>query len=262
MDPFFVTISLVFILFLFISYFIGILKLSSPLVLIYLVFCFSYLINQDSEEKVMPDVISDIDKDKSIIEDYVENLNNKENINSKSYQKNDVVKEKINEISKPVVSFNPKPIIIDSNLIVQRDKEKIKTSDLNLNKDEVRITKETNNDTSNSLKLKEIMICRGVYKRNPIKPGFNFTNSVDSLFCYTKISNNGPKQEIKHAWYYQDKLITSVVYNIKTSYNYRSWSKKNISPSQIGIWRVDIIDSKESILGSREFEISSINDLY
>ena len=106
------------------------------------------------------------------------------------------------------------------------------------------------------------MICRGVYKRNPIKPGFEFTNNVDSLFCYTKISNSGTKQEIKHVWYYEDKLITSVVYNIKTSYNYRSWSKKNISPRQIGKWRVDIVDSKDNVLGSRNFEIISLNDLY
>ena len=106
------------------------------------------------------------------------------------------------------------------------------------------------------------MICRGVYKRNPIKPGFNFTNNVDSLFCYTKISNNGSKREIKHLWYFQDKLITSVVYNIKTSYNYRSWSRKTILPSQIGQWRVDIVNDKDEILGSRDFKISSINESF
>ena len=264
MDLFFVTISLVFILFLFISYFIGIIKLSSPLILIYLVFCFSYLINQDSLKKVIPDNdnIIDVDKDKYVLEDYDKDINNKENLNSKIFPINDFEKEKINDISNPVVSFNPKPIIIDSNLIIQRNKEKIKYDNSNLNKDEVEITKEINNDNLNSLKLKEIMICRGVYKRNPIKPGFKFTNDVDSLFCYTKISNIGSKQEIKHVWYYQDKLITSVVYNIKTSYNYRSWSKKNIFPRQIGMWRVDIIDSKGHLLGSREFEISSLNDLY
>ena len=106
------------------------------------------------------------------------------------------------------------------------------------------------------------MICRGVYKRNPIKPGFNFTNNVDSLFCYTKISNSGSKQEIKHLWYFKEKLITSVVYNIKTSYNYRSWSKKTILPSQIGQWRVDIVDIEDKILGSRKFEISSRNNAF
>ena len=106
------------------------------------------------------------------------------------------------------------------------------------------------------------MICRGVYKRNPIKPGFTFTNNVDSLFCYTKISNKGMKQEIKHLWYYEDILITSVVYNIKTSYNYRSWSKKTILPKQTGQWRVDVVDSNEQILGTRNFQISSLNNAF
>ena len=106
------------------------------------------------------------------------------------------------------------------------------------------------------------MICRGVYKRNPIKPGFTFSNNVDSIFCYTKISNKGPKQEIKHLWYYENKLITAVTYNIKTSYNYRSWSKKTILPSQTGEWRVDIIDDKENVLGSRKFKISSLNNAF
>ena len=46
---------------------------------------------------------------------------------------------------------------------------------------------------------------------------------------------------------FQDKLITSVVYNIKTSYNYRSWSRKTILPSQIGQWRVDIVNDKDEI---------------
>ena len=113
---------------------------------------------------------------------------------------------------------------------------------------------------SNNLKLKEILICRGIYKRNPIKPGFEFNNNVDSLFCYTKISNSGPKKEIKHQWYYEDKKITTVIYNIKTAYNYRSWSKKLILPSQIGKWRVEIVDENDELIGSRNFTIKPIKD--
>ena len=115
---------------------------------------------------------------------------------------------------------------------------------------------------TNNLKLKEILICRGIYKRNPIKPGFKFANNVDSLFCYTKISNEGPKQEIKHLWYYEDKLITTVIYNIKTSYNFRSWSKKLILPSQTGYWRVEIIDENYNLLGQAAFTVESINNKY
>ena len=116
--------------------------------------------------------------------------------------------------------------------------------------------------TQNTLELNEIMICRGIYKRNPIKPGSSFINNVDSLFCYTKITNSGSKQEIKHIWYFDDKEISSVTYNIKTSYNYRSWSRKTIYPSQLGKWRVDVIDSYGNILGRRNFNIKSINSSY
>ena len=106
------------------------------------------------------------------------------------------------------------------------------------------------------------MICRGIYKRNPIKPGYEFLNNVDSLFCYTKISNTGPKQEIKHVWYFEDKEISSVVYNIKTSYNYRSWSRKTIYPKQIGNWRVDVVARNGNIIGTRNFSIKSLNNSY
>ena len=228
--------------------------MSTPLVLIYFIFCFSHIIDRDiSEEK-------NARYDNSIVK----------NKNKTSFKKfdEDLLKEKDKDkankssISVPIVSLNPKPIVIDSNLIIQKDKEKI----------EVPLKEENQNNTVNepikiedlskALKLNEIMICRGVYKRNPIKPGFKFSNNVDSLFCYTKISNNGSKQEIKHLWYYNDNLITSVVYNIKTSYNYRSWSKKTILPKQIGQWRVDIVDSNEKLLGSRKFQILSLNDVF
>ena len=262
MDLIFVTISFVFILFLIISYYLGIIRLSSPLVLIYFVFCFSYLINQDFEKDAGTHFKSDIDKDDYISKNYAKDINNKENVKLKDAQVDGIQNEIINKISKPIVSFNPKPIVIDSNLVIQKDKVKILSEDPDLKTNEIISTNKDNEDITATLKLKEIMICRGVYKRNPIKPGFSFSNNVDSLFCYSKISNSGPKQEIKHIWYFNEKLITSVIYNIKTSYNYRSWSKKNISPRQIGKWRVDIVDSKNHVLGSRNFEIISLNDLY
>ena len=92
-----------FILFLIISHFIGIIKLSFPLVLIYLVFCLSYLINQDSEEKAITDVIIDAETDKYVPDDYAKDIKNKENLKLKSPQTNNFEKEKIKEISKPVV---------------------------------------------------------------------------------------------------------------------------------------------------------------
>lgn len=261
MDLTFISITLVFLFFIVVAFYLDIIRYSSPLVLIYIVFCFSNIINQDSisndihkaSDRIKPNEIID-SIDKKISSDDLKLISNKNIV------PNLIIKES-DEVSKPVVSFNPKPIVIDSNLIIQKDKDRLKQA---LSKP-TKVINEPNKEYTlplNTLKLNEIMICRGVYKRNPIKPGFNFTNNVDSLFCYTKISNTGPKQEIKHVWYYQGKLITSVIYNIKTSYNYRSWSRKTIIPSQTGKWRVDVVDSKENVLGSRNFEIFALNDAY
>lgn len=257
MDLTFLLVTLILIIFLFISYLLKVIKLSTPLLLIYLIFCFTYIIDNETSKNtiIINDDMNDIQNikgDSEIVDkSFVQNNNNIDGLN-----------EEKSEISKPVVSFNPKPIIIDTNLINQKEKEKDIFS-VNEIKEKINVNTKIDKDKiSKQLKLNEVMICRGVYKRNPIKPGFIFSNNVDSLFCYTKISNKGPKQEIKHLWYYENKLITAVTYNVKTSYNYRSWSKKTILPSQIGEWRVDIIDDKEKVLGSRKFKISSLNNAF
>ena len=107
-----------------------------------------------------------------------------------------------------------------------------------------------------SLILNEMLICIGIYKRSPIKPGREFSNNVDSLYCYTKISNSGKKQELQHIWYHNNREMTRVRYNIKPSFNYRSWSKKTIYPENIGDWRVDVVDEDGNVLGSRFFIIT------
>ena len=256
MDFTFLLVTLILIIFLFISYLLKVIKLSTPLLLIYLIFCFTYILDDETSKNsiLSGDVISNNEEVKrnSLTVD----------IPAAKSMNIDDVKNKKSKISKPVVSFNPKPIIIDTNIISQKDKEKSITNGSKTKEVTLKTLDESEEDTSKQLKLNEVMICRGVYKRNPIKPGFIFSNNVDSLFCYTKISNKGTKQEIKHLWYYENKLITAVTYNIKTSYNYRSWSKKTILPNQTGDWRVDIIDSKENVLGSRKFEISSLNNAF
>ena len=220
--------------------------------MIYSIFCFNYLIDNDDDNShpKNPKNYSTTKSNKPF------NNKNKTTI---------LKKQTINDIAipKPIVSYTPKPIMIDSNVnIIDETETNSITSDLimvdNSNNDE---NKNQNSDLK-TLQLNEIMICRGIYKRNPIKPGVNFINNVDSLFCYTKISNSGPKQEVKHLWYFEGIEITSVAYNIKPSFNYRSWSRKTIYPNQTGQWRVDVIDSYDNVLGTRDFTIKSISSSY
>jgi hypothetical protein len=108
-----------------------------------------------------------------------------------------------------------------------------------------------------TLRLRDIQICKNVVNRLPQGTDVFFNTNVDSLFCYTRIQNQGKKQEVKHVWYYEDQLMTQIRYNIKKSNIYRSWTRKTILPHQIGQWRVDIEDSAGKIIGSKEFRITS-----
>lgn len=254
MNFLFFLVSCLFVVFLIISHFLKVFRLSLPLFLIYIVFCISYIVNQDLEKIDQPNYV--VDNSKKNILSQTDNPA----VFKKAKQKKALTNS--NPATMPIISFDPKPIIIDSNTIFKKDIEKSKKN----NKSDNSLTKNVNSDKNvkkvNTLDVKEIIICRGVYKRNPIKPGFEFTNNVDSLFCYTKISNSGPKKEIKHLWYFNDKKVTTVVYNIKTAYNYRSWSRKTILPSQTGKWRVEIVDENDELLASRHFSVSLFNDVY
>ena len=117
-----------------------------------------------------------------------------------------------------------------------------------------------NKDNLGTLTVKDIKICKKIYKRTPVGADDIFTNNVDSLYCYTRIQNTGSKKEIKHIWYFENQIMTQVRYNVRKSNIYRSWTKKTILPYQIGKWRVDIHDNHGTIIGSKEFQIKNTND--
>jgi hypothetical protein len=116
-------------------------------------------------------------------------------------------------------------------------------------------------DVLDILKIKDIKICKSIYKRTPVGADVIFTNNVDSLYCYTRIQNTGSKKEVKHVWYYEDQIMTQVRYNVKKTNIYRSWTKKTILSTQVGQWRVDVQDPDGTIIGSKKFEIKNISNL-
>ena len=107
-----------------------------------------------------------------------------------------------------------------------------------------------------TMTVRDIQICKRIIHRNPVDTDNYFTNNVDTLFCYTRIQNTGGKQELAHLWYYDNQIVTTVRYNIKTSNIYRSWTRKTIFPHQIGTWRVDVLDSADIVIGSKSFYIT------
>jgi len=160
---------------------------------------------------------------------------------------------KFNPDTKPLEkNINPTPLTFDSGR-TKKSKE---------NKPPKRVikpkVKKINDQVAEvqSLRLRDIQICKNVVKRAPVGTDVYFNNDVDSLFCYTRIQNQGQKQEVKHVWYFENELMTQIRYNIKKSNIYRSWTRKTILPHQVGQWRVDIQDSDGNIIGSKEFQIT------
>ena len=164
----------------------------------------------------------------------------------------------------PVVPDTPRPLILDS--VTMKGFKSATSIEENIENELKPPNKPVSNSVNNlieeNLVLKEMLICQGIIKRTPVKPGKRFSNTVDSLYCYTKISNSGTKQELKHIWYYNDQEMTRVLYNVKPSFNYRSWSKKVINPENIGKWRVDVMDQEGKILGSRSFIIDNTSSRF
>ena len=237
---FFITILL--LLFVFGTFYYRVPRTSIPLFLIYIYFVFI----SDRSNTI----------DEIILNDESDNYRSETLSTDKESKSNDIVVKPI----KP--TFEPKPLTFDL------DNEKV-VKNKNLAKKLVKSNqkKKKNNDvekkiaiSGSELVLKDIIICKNIAQRTPVGADNIFTNNVDSLYCYSRIKNPGEKKEIKHAWYYENKLMTQVRYNIKKSNTYRSWTKKTILPSQIGNWRVDIHDDNGTIIGSKNFKIVKIEN--
>jgi len=253
------TLDLIFIsiTFLLLSYFsikIGSPKVVIPLSIIFIFFIIKNLPNPaDRNFSDLPQTnkskINQPTRD-SVLNSLTENTSiNK--IATGAIKKDKIVK--VQEIPKPKKPAIKKEKIVKKEAITKKEKN----SQKNRKTDQKKASndKDKNQILSSVLTLKEINICKNIKNRNPVGIGEVFSNSVDSLYCYTKIENRGKKMEIRHVWYYENQVMTQVRYNVKKSNVYRSWTKKTISSFQVGNWRVEVQDRNGTIIGSKRFKI-------
>lgn len=212
-------------------------KASIPLLVIYLFFIIRNQLSDEPDKFNMDNQNLTIPKNEVIVE-------NENNID---------LELKNRDVEKPIepkpLTFNSEPKLIEKNKVAKKE---IKAKKLD--------KKKPNIEKIVSLIVQDIEICKSIKNRTPIGSDVVFTNNVDSLYCFTRIQNPGPKREVRHVWYYDNQMMTQVRYNVKKSNIYRSWTKKTILSNQIGNWRVDIQDNNGTIIGSKNFEIKSIAD--
>ncbi|NOU52982.1 DUF2914 domain-containing protein [Pseudoalteromonas sp. JBTF-M23] len=102
------------------------------------------------------------------------------------------------------------------------------------------------------------VLTTGVVDREPIdvlKENLELTQFVDKLFFFTEI-NNMQGQTVQHLWFHQDQLMAEIPLSI-SAIRFRTYSSKNIMPSQTGQWRVEVVTDQGQLLAQKSFRIIS-----
>jgi len=105
----------------------------------------------------------------------------------------------------------------------------------------------------------EIKICTAIKDRQPVGVDSIFADSLEKLYCFTKIVGATDTTSIYHVWYFGDEEKAKVNLPIKSS-SWRTWSSKIIAKDWMGKWHVEITTEEGDLLGKKEFEIHKIEE--
>ncbi|BBN80090.1 hypothetical protein PA25_00750 [Pseudoalteromonas sp. A25] len=102
------------------------------------------------------------------------------------------------------------------------------------------------------------VLTTGVVDREPVdvlKENLELSQFTDKLFFFTEI-NNLQGQTVQHLWFHQDQLMAEIPLTI-SAVRFRTYSSKNIMPSQTGPWRVEVVTEEGQLLAQKSFRIIS-----
>lgn len=101
----------------------------------------------------------------------------------------------------------------------------------------------------------KVLMCLEVKDRVPVGEAQEFPATVKQVYCFTVVEGAKAPAQITHVWSYKGKKLREIPLPVK-SIRWRTWSYKNISPSQVGPWTVDVIDdTTQKVIGTTQFRI-------
>lgn len=90
-----------------------------------------------------------------------------------------------------------------------------------------------------------------VENRTPKNIVSEIDNKVNKIYFYTNLRNLGG-EKLKHIWIYNNKQMAEVNFAPKGP-RWRVYSSKNLWHSWTGVWKVQVINSKNEVLLERSF---------
>jgi hypothetical protein len=100
------------------------------------------------------------------------------------------------------------------------------------------------------------VLTTGIEAREPIdvlQDNLKRTQFLEKLYFFTEIKNLQGKV-VHHLWFHQDQLMAEIPLEVG-SIRYRTYSSKNIMPSQTGQWRVEVVTQQGQLLAQKSFRI-------
>lgn len=109
------------------------------------------------------------------------------------------------------------------------------------------------------LTVEKMIICTDIENMLPVGESTQFFESVERLYCYTRINGAADTLEVTHVWFFGDEEKARVPLTIKSA-SWRTWSSKKMLDGWAGVWRVDILGPDGEVLLSREFVYKPVDE--
>jgi hypothetical protein len=108
--------------------------------------------------------------------------------------------------------------------------------------------------SAQSVEVASIGFGTGVENRQLVGADTVFVNSVETIYCFTRIAGAAGMQQVVHNWYYKDQPRASIKLPVESG-NWRTWSSKTIPENWTGRWRVIVEDGQGNILANKTFHV-------
>ncbi len=100
------------------------------------------------------------------------------------------------------------------------------------------------------------LLTTNVVKREPVdvlKDEISLSQFEQKLFFFTEVKNMQGRF-VEHVWAFEGQELARVRLSISAP-RHRTYSSKNIMPSQTGQWRVTVVDDEKRLLAEKTFSI-------
>lgn len=113
-------------------------------------------------------------------------------------------------------------------------------------------------EEESSLALENITMCTAVEDREPVGAGTVFSDTLEKIFCFTKVVGAKDTTSVTHVWYMGNRMLASVKLTVNSA-SWRTWSSKMLDMG-LGKGHVEIISEEGNVLGKAEFEIKEVEE--